>query len=80
MAPFKTRTIDQYLDKFELWKPNHTYWRGWPMEKLTVTLFGSYFLLRELPFRNFYARVWVMFFWWAKVSDYYKIYIPIPGA
>jgi len=51
--------------------PNHSYWRTLPAEKLYAGALLSYFLYREMPFRNFYARVFVMAAWWNRLTSNY---------
>jgi len=57
----KNYTFEERVNKYNLIKPNHTYYRGWTMDKFVGGFGLSYLLLRELPLRNFYARVFVMY-------------------
>jgi len=75
--PITSRTCEQWVDKFLLIKPNHSYWRSLPLEKFYSGLFFGYFILRELPLRNFYARVIIMFAWYSKVYDVFKTFHPL---
>jgi len=72
LAPTTSRSIDEYVDKFLLWKPNHSYFRNVPIEKMTWLLFGSYFIWSELPLSTFSARCWVLFAYWATLFASYR--------
>jgi len=76
MAPLRSRTHEEWVDKFMLIKPNHSYYRNWPYEKFFGGIFLGYFILREIPLRNFYARVIIMFAWYGKLLDYFKSFHP----
>jgi len=72
MKPLKSHTIEEYIDKYVLIKPNHTFYRTLPIEKFVGGMFAGYFILREIPFRNFYARCFIMFWYFAKVMDHFR--------
>jgi hypothetical protein len=80
--PIKTNSFDGYMDKYCLYKPNHTYYRSWTIDKFLGGFGVSYLFLRELPVRNFYARVFIMYCFAAKLLDHMKTIWPFtsPGG
>lgn len=76
LQPYRSASFDDFIDKHELVKPNHSFWRHWPIEKLTLSYAAGYLALRELPLRNFYARCLVMLFFTAKAMDIMRSPIP----
>lgn len=55
--------IKKYLNFMQNAKPtrssNTSYWE-WPIHKMMISTTAGYFVLRELPIRNFYARSVIM--------------------
>jgi len=78
-APFKSVSYDQAIDKYMLYTPNHTYNREWTVTKFFSGFGISYLVLRELPLRNFYARCFVMWVWFAKLFDHMNTWWPYFG-
>ena len=76
MRPYSTRTLDEFVDKFLLTPPNHTYYRAWTFDKFLAGFGVGYILLRELPLRNFYARCLVMWVFAAKLLDHFNTPFP----
>jgi hypothetical protein len=77
--PLKTHSFNDYMDKYALFKPNHTYYRSWTIDKFMGGFAVSYIFLRELPVRNFYARVFLMYIFAAKILDHMKTIWPFGG-
>mmetsp|Transcript_69230 Transcript_69230/g.80766 ORF Transcript_69230/g.80766 Transcript_69230/m.80766 type:complete len:250 (-) Transcript_69230:69-818(-) len=76
LKPVKGLTFEQYLDKYVAIKPNHTFYREFTWEKFFSGFGVGYVFLRELPLRNFYARVLVMYIFAAKFLDHLKSPFP----
>lgn len=53
-----------------------TFNKTWTLEKRILGFGFGYLILRELPIRNFYARGWVMFWFFAKFWDQYGLPVP----
>jgi len=79
IRPMRNHDFESYIDKYVLIKPNHTYYRSWTIEKFFGGLLGGYFIMREIPFRNFWARCFVMWAYAAKILDHMKSPIPYQG-
>jgi hypothetical protein len=79
MTPIRGRSLDELIDKYILFKPNHTFYRQWPIDKFFGGFALSYFAVRELPFRNFYARVFIMSIFFAKMYDHMNSPLPFFG-
>jgi len=52
--PFKAFTCEEFIDKYVLIKPNHTYYREWTFAKYLSGFGFSYLLLREV---NYYLNL-----------------------
>jgi hypothetical protein len=79
LTPLRGSSIDELLDKYILFKPNHTYYRQLPIDKFFGGFALFYFIMREVPLRNFYARVFVMYCFFAKLYDHFKTPLPFFG-
>lgn len=80
MHQFANIPFEEFMNKYALVKPNHTFFRELTHEKFLISGVLSYLLLRELPLRNFYARSLVMFAFWAKWYDFHNnIWFPFFG-
>ncbi|CAD8060603.1 unnamed protein product [Paramecium primaurelia] len=77
--PFQSYTCEEFVNKYIFIKPNHTYWREWTVTKWMSGFGLGYLVLRELPLRNFYARVFVMWIFLAKLSDHFTSILPYHG-
>jgi len=49
MGPIRGLSFDELVDKYVLFKPNHTYFRHLPIDKFFAGFGLSYLLLREVP-------------------------------
>lgn len=67
------------MDKYVLYPVNHTYYRSWTIDKFFGGFGLSYIFLRELPVRNFYARVFIMYAFASKLLDHMKTFLPFGG-
>eukprot|EP01015_Nassula_variabilis_P010721 TRINITY_DN186_c0_g1_i10.p1 TRINITY_DN186_c0_g1~~TRINITY_DN186_c0_g1_i10.p1 ORF type:complete len:270 (-),score=53.73 TRINITY_DN186_c0_g1_i10:50-859(-) len=76
MRPTQSYSFPQFIDRYVLNKPNHTYYRHFNIDKFWAGLGLGYLLIRELPVRNFYARVFIMWIYLAKVLDHYPSIFP----
>jgi hypothetical protein len=79
IAPQKGKNDNQLIDEYFLKRPDHTWYRSFTQDKFMLGFAGSYFLVRELPIRNFYARCIVMYFCCAKLFDHVESYMPFSG-
>jgi len=79
LRPLKSHSFEELIDRFILIKPNHTYYRSFTIDKFLAGFGIGYLLLRELPLRNFYARVFIMYVFAAKLMDHLKSPIPFLG-
>lgn len=79
LRPLQALSFNQAIDRYILITPNHTFYRNWTYEKFIGGFGLSYLLLRELPLRNFYARVFVMYVFAAKVLDHLGNPFPFSG-
>jgi len=79
VGPLRGAPTEEIIDKYILFKPNHTYYRQWPIDKFFGGFALSYLVLRELPIRNFYARVFTMWIFAAKLYDHFKSPWPFNG-
>jgi len=71
--------LEEAIDKYVLYKPNHSYYRQWPVDKFFGGFALFYFIMREIPLRNFYARCFVMYCFFAKLYDHFKTPFPYFG-
>jgi hypothetical protein len=78
-APLRGLSYEHVIDKYLNIKPNHTFFREWPITKFVGGFGLGYILLRELPIRNFYARGFIMWVFLAKLSDHLTSFIPYHG-
>ena len=76
---FKDMSLEDYISKYALIKPNHTYYRQLTIEKFFFSGILTYLALRELPLRNFYARSVIMFAFFCKWYDFTNSAIPYFG-
>jgi len=76
MKPVKSHSFEELIDKYILIKPNHTYYRNATIDKFLAGFGLGYLVLRELPLRNFYARVFIMYVFAAKLLDH--LHSPLP--
>jgi len=76
VGPLRGLSFDEIVDKYVLFKPNHTYYRHLPIDKFFGGFALSYLVLRELPLRNFYARVFTMSCLLAKMYDHMSTPLP----
>lgn len=55
MSPLSALSHDEIIDKYAMFTPNHTYWRGFTVEKFLSGFAFGYIFLREVsPIINFY--------------------------
>lgn len=80
LRPLKSLSFEQAIDKYILIKPNHSFYREYTWDKFFAGFGISYVFLRELPVRNFYARVLLMYVFAAKVLDHLKSPMPSLGV
>jgi hypothetical protein len=76
MGPLRGLNFEEIVDKYVLFKPDHSYYRQWPIDKFFGGFGLGYLLFRELPIRNFYARVFVMSCFLAKLYDHFATPFP----
>lgn len=69
--PLALHSVEELIDRYWLYKPNHTYFRTWTFDKFLAGFGFGYVLLRELPLRNFYARCLVMSLFASKLLDHF---------
>jgi hypothetical protein len=74
-----SKNEEEVIDAYMLRRPNHTFNRHFSLDKFVLGFAGSYFLLRELPLRNFYARCVVMYVFIAKLFDHVDGFMPFSG-
>jgi hypothetical protein len=79
VGPIRGMPLDEVIDKYILIKPNHTFYRQWPIDKFFGGFGLFYLIFREIPLRNFYARVFVMWAFMAKLYDHFKTPMPFSG-
>jgi len=75
LKPRKAKSFDEYIDHYYLYPTDHSFYRSWTIDKFVGGFGVSYIFLRELPFRNFYARFFLMYVFFAKVFDHFS---PVP--
>ena len=75
-APLKGAGFEELIDKYINFKPNHTYYRHWPIDKFIGGFGLSYLILREIPIRNFYARGLILYSFFAKFFDHFESPLP----
>jgi len=78
-SPLRGVPVEEAIDKYVLYKPNHSYYRQWPIDKFFGGFAMFYFIMREIPLRNFYARCFVMYCFFAKLYDHFKTPLPYFG-
>jgi hypothetical protein len=64
------RTAKEEVDRELNIAPNHTYFRAMPQMKFWAGFGLGYLVLREIPVRNFYARIFIMGGLFAKLYDH----------
>ena len=79
ISPTKGKNDIQLVDEYFLKRPDHTWYRSFSQDKFLLGFVGSYFLIRELPIRNFYARCVVMYVFFAKLFDSIDTFMPFSG-
>ena len=52
LKPLASHNFESFIDKYVLIKPNHTFYRTWPIEKFFGGLFGGYFIIREVSHKT----------------------------
>jgi hypothetical protein len=77
--PLKSNSFENFMDKYVVWKPNHTFYRHWTIDRFMGGFGVAYIFMRELPVRNFWARVLIMYIFAAKVLDHMKTILPYGG-
>lgn len=68
--PLRGLSYEEVIDKYIQIKPNHSYYRQMPIDKFFAGFAGFYFIFREIPIRNFYARAFIMYAFFAKIFDH----------
>ena len=77
-GPIYSSTCSELIDKYAVLKPDHTFYREATWDKFFAGFGFGYLLFRELPFRNFYARSFLMIIYFGKIFDHFPI-LPYSG-
>jgi hypothetical protein len=79
LNPLRGLSVEEAIDKYILFKPNHSFYRQWPIDKFFGGFGLAYFIMREIPVRNFYARCFLMYAFFAKLYDHFHSPFPFFG-
>jgi len=79
LRPLKSHSYSELVDKYVLFKPDHSHYRNYTIDKFWAGFGIGYIFLRELPLRNFYARCFVMYIFASKLLDHLKTPMPYFG-